>query len=72
MMKRMSSLSMNGKSRLNSVASLKKNQGTLSDTKRSFSKLPSTTIVQKATAAKASIILLRRSTTRLKAFVKMR
>ena len=46
-----------------------------SDLKRYEEKLKQatlTTTVQKATATKASIILLRRSTTRLKAFVKMR
>ena len=36
------------------------------------SKLPLTTIVQKATAAKVSTLLQRSSTTRVKAFAKMR
>ena len=43
-----------------------------SDLKRYEEKLPLTTIVQKATATKVSTQLLRRSTTRVKAFVKMR
>ena len=40
--------------------------------KKSLSKLHLTTIVQKVTAAKASIILLRSSMIRVKALVKMR
>ena len=43
-----------------------------SDLKRYEEKLPLTTIVQKATAAKASTRLLKSSTTRVKAFVRMR
>ena len=42
------------------------------DEAKRLSKLPSTTTVQKATAAKASTLLLRSSTIRVKAFVKMR
>ena len=50
---------------------LKDKPSDLKRTKRSRSKQPLTTIVQKATAAKASTLLLRNSTTRVKVFVKM-
>ena len=51
---------------------LKNKPSYLKDMKKSCEKLPLTIIAQKVTAAKASTRLLRRSTTRVKAFVKMR
>ena len=51
---------------------LKDKPSDLSDTKRSYEKLLSTTTAQKVTAAKESTLLQRNFTTRAKAFAKMR